>query len=318
MRAGAIVVVALACLTSASRARAQSADDANVAPVGDPRRALISDAWARRNAGDHAGALDAATRAGAMRMVAQLRRFIAEEQLATGAFIDAWNSGVRCVREAETLTGDARTETVTACERLLRRLDSRVARVELRLPADIVGLEARIDGEPIANEYLRDPIGVRGGTAHVEVTAPGRVAFDREVSSPVGVMTSVPVELPSTDTVTHPATTARRPVAPWLFIGAGAAIVASGVFAGLYFDARGTVASSNCYSAAQCPADLASTKEQGERFGTISLIAGGVGAGLAITGLVFALTSRRSEAQRVTLLVGPRADGASVGVAGAF
>ncbi len=318
MRGGAVVVAALACVTSTSMARAQSADDANVAPVGDPRRALITEAWTRRTAGDHAGALDAATRAGAMRMVAQLRRFIAEEQLATGAFVDAWNSGVRCVREAETLTGDARTENVTACERLLRRLDSRVARVELRLPADVVGLEARIDGEPVANENLRDPIGVRGGTAHVEVTAPGRVAFDRAVSSPVGAMTSVPVELPTTDMVTLPATTARRPLAPWFFIGAGAAVMTAGVFAGLYFDARGTIASSNCYSAAQCPPDLASTKEQGERFGMISLIAGGVGAGLAITGLALALTSRRSDSPRVTLLVGPRADGASVGVAGAF
>lgn len=318
MRRRAIVVTALAVVTSTSIARAQSAD-ATAESVEDPRRALITEAWRFRAAGDHASALDSATRAGAMRMVAQLRRFIAEEQLATGALIDAWNSGVRCVREAETLSGDARAETVTACERLLRRLDSRVARIELRLPSDVAGLEARIDGNAIANEYLRDPIGVQGGTSRVEVTAPGRVTFDRSVSAPTGAMTSVPVELPTPDMIgPAPPTTVRRPIAPWFFVGAGAALVTSGVFAGLYFDARGTIASSNCYSASQCSSDLAATKSRGELFGTISLIAGGVGAGLAITGLVLALTSHRSDARRVTLLVAPRGDGASLGVAGAF
>lgn len=302
-------VFALASVTST--AYAQSDEEA--------RRQAITEAWRLRNAGDHPGALNLAARAGEARMVPQLRRFIAEEQLATGALVDAWNSGVRCVREAETLTGPARAETITACERLLRRLDARVARVELRLPAEAPGLVARVNGANLASEFLRDPIGVAAGSVRIEVSAPGRVDFERVVEAPRGAMTSVPVELrPRTGAETPAEPPHTRPVAPWLLVGAGASIVTSGVLTGLFFAARATVAESACYSDAQCPSDVLDTKRRGETFGTVALITGGVGAALAATGLVLMLTAPRREAPRVTLLVGPRADGATLGVVGAF
>ncbi len=312
MRLRAAVLAAFALASTAATARAQSSEDA--------RRQSIAEAWRLRNAGDHAAALALAMRAGEVRMVPQLRRFIAEEQVATGALIDAWNSGVRCIRESETLTGSARAETVTACERMLRRLDGRVARVELRLPAEVVGLSARVDGNALESEYLRDPIGVRAGSVRVEVAAPGRAPFERVIEAPQGVMTSVAVELAMADGSAPPVVEARRApsLAPWFFVGAGVSLAAGGVFAGLYLDARSTVASSECYSASQCPAATLDLKSRGETFGTVAIITGGVGAALAITGLVLALTAPRRAQPRVTLLLGPRGDGANLGVAGSF
>ncbi len=307
-----MTAAAFVLASTAATARAQSSEDA--------RRQSIADAWRLRNTGDHAGALSLALQAGGLRMVPQLRRFIAEEQVATGALIDAWNSGVRCVREAETLTGNARAETITACERLLRRLDGRVARVELRLPAEAAGLSARVEGRDVEPEYIRDPIGVHAGAVRVEVAAPGRVSFDRAIDAPQGVMTSVAVELPMLDGSAAPVpVTQRAPsLAPWFFVGAGVSLAASGVFAGLYLDARSTVSSSACYSASQCAPSTLDLKSRGETFGTISLVAGGVGAALAVTGLVLAITAPRRAPPAVTLLVGPRGDGANVGVAGSF
>jgi hypothetical protein len=293
-------------LTMPGLAHAQSAEE--------QRRAWIDQAWTRRRMNEHAAALDLALRAGEVRMVPQLRRFIAEEQVATGALVDAWNSAVRCVREVE--AGNASqdsAQTGVACRRLLVELAPRVARVEVRAP-QIEGREVtvRLAGRVITPG--RDPIGVEAGPVRVEAEAPGRLPFSRDVIAVAGRSVDVVIELAAPPTVVT-----QRSLAPWVVVGAGAAVmVGGGVLGALYVSARAEIADSACVGPTQCPEALRSLKSRGELFGTLGVTGLALGGALVAGGITWWVLSRRDTPAAPQIAVVPMHHGIAVGISGTF
>src|SRR5581483_4120871 len=83
-------------------------------------------------AGRHAEALAAASRAGAMKMTASLRRFLAEELVALGRFPAAYEAAQRCNDEAPQEPPSPNHDLVVrGCRELVRDLAGKVAVVSI-------------------------------------------------------------------------------------------------------------------------------------------------------------------------------------------
>lgn len=122
------------------------------------RARLIEQAERAAAAGDHRGALDLAERAGRVEMTTSLRMFVAQEQLATGAFASAMSSAILCARDA---ARDAqlpyRDNVLTRCRDISQRARASVALVTLRSPPAAEEFRVTLDGRPVSAELLDVP-----------------------------------------------------------------------------------------------------------------------------------------------------------------
>jgi hypothetical protein len=188
--AGAAVAM-LGLLLWVTPARAQG--DAAIAA----RRDLLVQAQVAHDAGDHARALDLATRAGQIQMTPSVRMFIAQEQAAIGHLADALGGADLCVREAERdATLRNRDAIIAQCRGLIASLQPRVARVVVRVPSPPPdGLRVTVAGGTLNEAFYGVPYVVTPGTVRVEATAPGQAAFARDVAVSVGGVAEVSVAL---------------------------------------------------------------------------------------------------------------------------
>jgi hypothetical protein len=182
----------LALLAAPSVARAQSAAEMAT------RTTLLQQAQTRHQAGDHNGALDAAQRAGRIQMTPSVRMFIAQEQRETGNLADALGNAELCVREAE---HDAalrnRDVILTSCRGLAAELRPRIGQVTVQVPSPAPpGTRVVVAGNALNDAVWGVPFVVTPGRVLVEVGAPGRATFRRQIAVSPGATVPVAVVLP--------------------------------------------------------------------------------------------------------------------------
>jgi hypothetical protein len=186
-----VATLAALSLLCAVPASAQTLDPAASAA----RRELIDQALAARDAGRHEEALQLGTRAGALEMSASLRRFIAEEQAATGRLAEALGSAQRCSTEADRDTGPHRMDHIAACNALVSDLRLRVGHIVLQLanaPADV---HVTVGGTEVPRALWGVPYVVTPGTIAIEVTSPHHETTHQSVSVERGQSANVELQL---------------------------------------------------------------------------------------------------------------------------
>lgn len=202
--------VATATLLWGTSLAAQPRDDA-------ARAGMLTEAERASDRGDHAQALDLATRAGAIRMTPSLRGFIAQEHHALGHLLEAYDAAVLCEREARAdPTARRREQTIATCSALSAELSPRIGRVTVRVPDPPPGVRVRVADAELASALWGLPYPVRPGRVVVEAAAESRRPFRVEVDVGAGQNADVVVSLAPAPVApsTPPATTAVTPVIP--------------------------------------------------------------------------------------------------------
>jgi hypothetical protein len=174
-RSSSLCVAAL--LSVARVASAQS--DAEVAA----RRQLIEDARRASASGDHARAVDLATRASRLRMTPSLRAFLAAEQLANGQPVRALSNAEQCAAELrrDTAVND-RDRLIADCTRIAHDATERLGRVSVEgLDESIPGLVVRVQGEALNAALIGVATVVDPGVVVIEASATGYRSVRQEV-----------------------------------------------------------------------------------------------------------------------------------------
>ncbi|MBX3223919.1 MAG: hypothetical protein KF795_25625 [Labilithrix sp.] len=338
-RLGARVAPLFACalfLASSGRASAQSLADRETA------RSLMDDGDKKRDAGDLKGALKNYQAADAIMKVPTTGLEVARAQIALGMLLEARETLGAVVRSpAKPGEPPPFVAARKAAEAMNGELAARIPSIQVvvtnaepnRAPA------ITVDGEMIPEAAASAPRKVNPG-AHVVVVKAGAAEKREEVSVVEGEAKTVTVDLAVTPAATPPAPTPTPSrggsAAPkvMMFGGFGLAVVGLGVGAvtGLMSLSKTSDLKDACPND-RCPADkqaeLDSTKSLGN-ISTIAFIAGGVGAGVGVVGLLMsgggkdeapasAARARRAPAsafapENVRAVLGP----SYVGVAGAF
>ena len=182
-----VVGVALAWAAPAS---AQDGADA-------ARRALIADAAAASQAGDHARAIELAARAAALRATPSLRYFLAREHLAVGHPVEALAlagecaSGARADREVHN-----REALVARCEAVAAEAERGVARLTVQVPTPAPeGLRVTVGGSVLAPPLYAVAVPVVPGPTEVTASAPGRDPFRVTITLAAGARETLAVTL---------------------------------------------------------------------------------------------------------------------------
>lgn len=326
MACGALVALALAGPALAQETPSEIA-----------RRDLIAQAEQARTAGDHARALDLATRAGRLRMTPSLRLLIAAEHLTLEHWLEASNSAGHCRREAE---GDAtmnnRAQVLEGCGAIERQARAHLGQLVVRAPDPAPpGLAVRVGDTALDAALWGIAYPVVPGTAVVEATASDGSTFRSEVTVAAGesrdvVVALVPPERPPAPAPVE-AVVVRRPppppvrrgpgVTPWIVAGGG--VVAFGL-AGVFYALREGARSDRdaaCDPAEGCFEVAQDHEARFRSFTVLTDVALGVGVAAVAGGVLWWVLGRPGrEAPRVTLDVAPSpgAQGLTLGVRGAL
>ncbi len=319
-RATRIVTAVLAWSLAGTAAFAQS----NVAELAS-RRLLLERAEAARNAGDHAAALDAATRAGQIEMSPSVRLFIVEELEHLGRLAEAFGAADLCLREVETNTAARNRDAVRErCRAMQAGLRARVGQVVVSVPSPAPAqLRVVIGGAALNPALFGVPMIVTPGDVEVAATAAARVPWRTTVRVVAGATVPVRVELPEAAVEAPPVAVAApdtpsRPIPPqatapapashggtqralaWSRAGGAVLFVGGGVAAVLV--ERGATnflldATNNCRGTRDALTgtcrDHANTEGLGQALAIAGFVTGGV---LAATSVVLFLTAPRSRA----------------------
>ena len=305
-----VVGVALAWAAPAS---AQDGADA-------ARRALIADAAAASQAGDHARAIELAARAAALRATPSLRYFLAREHLAVGHPVEALAlagecaSGARADREVHN-----REALVARCEAVAAEAERGVARLTVQVPTPAPeGLRVTVGGSVLAPPLYAVAVPVVPGPTEVTASAPGRDPFRVTITLAAGARETLAVTLaepPSPPTPPTPPTpgaivtaslpTPPRPqpprtpggAGPWILVGVGAlGVVVGGVFGAVSIDAQAS-RDDACPSATRCDGDAAERLDARYRDASlganVAFVLGGVSLAAGLTWWLVARTRSR-------------------------
>lgn len=291
------------------------------------RRVLIQEAQRASEAGDHARALASAEQAGRMEMTASLRRFIAEEQAASGLLAEALGSADLCVREgrASTLPGSA--EHVAACQVMVDALGLRAGRVLVRATDAPSDLSVRIAGRDHARTLWNTAYVVTPGPVEVTAEARGYRPFHALITVREGETREVRVVLQALTRTVTPGT--RGPGAgPWAVVGAGVAMLGTGA---VFFALRGAAldrAATECMrpSVAEC-ADApslaawqrgAAEHERAATWAALSGVSFALGAAATAGGLLWYILAPREAAPRRVVSLALTYGGAFVSFGGSL
>lgn len=306
--------LALALTLAASRASAQDTPD-EIA-----RRELIAAAEQARDAGDHARALDLATRASELRMTPSLRQMIAYEHDALGHVIDAFDAAGRCVREAEIDPAVRNREVIlTACRALVDSLRARVGRVVVRAPdPSPAGLRVTVGGVVVPPALWGVAYPVAPGAVTVDAVSVEGATFHRSLTVQGGDAVEVRVTL----TAPPPRRVARGvgagPVVLWS-VG-GAALVAGGVLVAFGAVARSDRdAECDASGHGRCDPVAQRLDDQYRALTVAGGVALGVGAASLVGGMLWRLLppvfARRDD---LRVVVSPSSQGVAVVVGGSL
>lgn len=297
------------------------------------RRALIEQARAASRAGDHARAVELATRASGVRATPSLRYFLATEHLALGHAVEALEHAGECVARAS--VDDAvpdRDDLLTRCRAIASDAEERVARITVRVPSPAPeGLQVHVGDVLLAPSLHGIAVPVAPGDIEVRATAAGRRPFHVTRALEARAHAEVTVELPAAEPPTPapslrviaPAPPVARPVAspiftpapreaasqgagPWVLGGVGlAGLATAGALFAVALDARDT-RDAVCPSANDCDPVTASSHDG--RYRDFTLGAGvtlALGGALVACAVVWWAVARASPPQRARLGLTP-------------
>lgn len=299
-RRAVLVLVAATSSLCASAAYADGLGPTEVAA----RRDLIEQAQQASTAGDHARALDLATRAGDLAMSVSLRRFIAEEQLALGKHADALGSAEICAKDARTAHAD---DHATACDQVIARAKPEVAYVVVVAPPDAKGARVRVNEHDVPAALIGQRYVVDAGDVVVDATAEDARPFHAVVHVERGASIDVPVTFVAIPKPLAPKAPARDDaagrfvVSPLVPIGAtvaGASLLVaigvgvSGALALSDYEGRCTVPG----AAPSCGAEQKTLQDDLDARGTVVNVAIGVGVAGVVTGAIGLILSATSKA----------------------
>jgi hypothetical protein len=201
---------------------------------------------------------------------------------------------------------------------------ARVARLELRLPAEVpAGLHVTLDQKPLPPALLGVPVPLNPGVHHLAAHAPGRAAYTYDVTLPEGAHQSVELTLlESTPAASPEASTsneaAMAPAKPRhvstltiaLLAGGGVAI-AVGAVTGISALSHKASLDNECKPG--CPPKMASDLDSFRLNRTLSYLGFGLGLAAAGTGAYLLLHQDSSGSQ-----VGARVLPAGAALVGTF
>jgi hypothetical protein len=277
------------------------------------RQALIQEAAAASQSGDHARAIDRARRAAAIRMSASLRFLLAREELAVGLPLEAHTHAAACIDEVAASPALANGEMLRArCEALRDETERSLARLTVRLPSPRpTALRVVVDGIPADLAQL-DVARVRlPGAVEVVATAEGFERFRETRTLSVGERATITLALrrppPAVAGPVAPPPARAEPrstsfAGPWALGGVAAAgLISVAVLGGLALDAQ-RARDARCATAASC--DLAGAAAADARYRELATGANvslAVASGFAVAALTWWLVARGSRAtSRVT------------------
>lgn len=297
----------------ASEAHAQSA--AEIAARGQ----LLQNAQEARARGDHAVALDLATRASEILATASVLRFMAEEQVALVHLADALGNAQRCLRQAASEPPSHNLEQVMAgCQELATSLATRVAFVRVNVPMPAPeGLRVVVAGSVLSPALYNVDAVVTPGDVDIEARAPGYSRFRTRGHVEATGHTSVTLRMQQilvaqaiTAPPPAPSSGARRlhQILGGVGIGVGVVLAGSAVVSEVVAQSQYSSLRNTCASSSGCPSNTAGTMSSVsalDTWGTAGLYAG---AGVALVGLAVLVGStvfEHGEAQRVQAWVDP-------------
>jgi hypothetical protein len=293
-------------VTVAGRAWAQGDVEAT-------RQALVQEAAAASQTGDHARAIDRARRAAAIRMSPSLRFLLAREELAVGLPLEAHTHATACVDEVAASAALPGGDVLRArCEALRDESERSLSRLTLRLPSPSpASLRVFVDGIPVDLAQLEVTRARLPGAVEVVATAEGFERFRETRTLSVGELATITLALrrppPAVAGPVAPPPVRVEPrsvsyAGPWALGGvAVAGLISMAVFGGLALDAQ-RERDARCATAAAC--DLSGAAAADARYRDLAAgtnVSLAVASGFAVAALTWWLVSLANRgASRVT------------------
>lgn len=311
---------------------------AQTSPTEIARRDLLDQAEAARAAGDHARALDLATRASQLRVTPSLRLLLAQEHQALGHVLEALDQSASCAREAAADTAmNNRERILEACRALSASLAPQVGRVVVHVPDPPAGAVVRVAGSELNSALWGVSYPVVPGVIEVDAEGPGGARAHRTVTVAAGATEEVEIVLPHlapvvrrVDAPLPPPIVARTSpgVGPWVVMGLGAATLgASLAFFFLREDAlaaRDAECGLRGAGPGRCVDRALAEGADGDyrTFTTLTNVTLGVGAAGVAAGALWLLLGRGEGAParpaRTSMGLRPHGDGAMFELTGAL
>ncbi len=307
----AAAITALTLVLGAVPAAAQTAAEKETA------RAMMKDGRAKREKGDHKGALESFSAADGIMKLPTTGLEVGRSQTDLGLLVEARDSFLRVTRHPEQPGEppgfkDARKEAAD----LAAKLEGRIPSLRLAITGGSSPL-VTIDGETIASATLAGAIKLNPGAHKVIVTAKGATKAEVDVELKEGESKEQAIELKAEagpPPIEPPPIQAEKPpeeppkpgTSPLVYVGfglAGVGIVVGSV-TGILAMSKTSAAKEQC-DGTRCPPsthdDLASARSMAT-VSTVSFAAAAVGLGLGIYGLV---SSKGSSAEPPKASLGP-------------
>lgn len=330
------VALLASSLLAARTARAQTEEELSL------RRVALERAQALSSSGDHAQALQLATRAGAIQMTPSVRLFIAREQAAVGQHAAALLTAQTCQREVARAEVSNRAEILTACRDVAAHETPLVGMLQIEPPATALpGLEVRVRDAVVGASLLGLPYVVDPGSVVVVATAPGHVRFEATVTLAAQETRTVRLDLPRTEApagavaavtpepqvvppVAPPraATSAGAGPGPYVLMGVGGALVVGGAISLGLLVARtqGCTVGSDAEGPVWDCADARSDEERMRDLGAAPTLQGvggslvGVGLGAVAAGVIWRVVAPSASRRDERVEVAPAATATSAGL----
>lgn len=261
MRKGLCVLLGVSAWSAASVVCAQGANDEA------SRATMLRTAYElSTRVGDHGRALRLAQEAAAIRVTPSLRLFLSEEheflsrEADGGAhLLDAAREASQCIRDAAaTPVLTERERIVQSCTRVLNRINTRVARVRVRVEAPAAEtVRVRLRGESLDPAQWNVSLPMLPGEVLVDADREGHAPFQQRLQTVAGSVYDVTVAWPEAHVAAprhevlappavgaHPSTVLR--VVGWSTLGVG---VVAGVVAAMQWARTGDQATLTLESA---------------------------------------------------------------------
>ena len=314
LRAAALSALTLGLCLGAPAARAEEPDAGTRMAA---RELAVSGAEAFDKQ-DFATALDHFQRAESLYKVPSISVMVARCLGRVGRVVEAVDKYEETLRvPLDAAAPEAFQRAVADATTEVEAVRARVARLELRLPADAPpGSEVTLDGRPVPPALLGVPKPVNPGTHRLSARAAGRAPYATEVTLPEGGRQTIEISLETAVAPRAPAAppSAKRhrasPLSIVLLSGGGLAI-AAGVVTGI--SAMSHKSSLDAACSPGCPSNMSTELSAFRRDRALSFV--GFGLGLAAAGAgAFLLFHEGSSGNQVGARVLP----GGAAVAGSF
>jgi len=306
-------------------------------------RALFAEATSLEATGDHTGAAEKLSAALAIKETPGLRYHLAHCEEQSGALVAAIANYERAAQLIQ--AGASAPDVEPLLPLAARRLDSRVARLEIVVPAEAQAI-AELDGVELAASSIGAAVKVDPGPHRLRVRSPGQADFNADLTFSSGERRTIKVffapSAPPARAVPEAAAKAPRPPEHSGFGGRGvvllgeAALTLTGLGFGLGFmvaraNAAGRVQDAQTAVDQQAPgksgcggvpvpsacADLDQALDDHAQASTLATVSF-VGAGVAASALVLTWALWPASPRAVSLAVHPSSAGVELAATGAF